>query len=334
MRTPDSHTPNHPGITESWPGLHVLPPIKEHLADECLCSEHIWRKHTPFYRCGFCPSRWSISTARGKVTQKKAQHWETCKGKRRGTPYFARYDEDGTELLGADQQRRFAETKSIRRNDDKLKALYEACGKPPPDSYCWSTTHTPGPAASGLNACSFSNSRTVLQTFRTTTNSSPVSSSFAQKATTDSKGDAPRPITCPGPRRKPLEVTTWSAAPTGSKIPTPAMCPCRGTAETRANSRLRMISTPTSPAGRTRGALAMHHLMLVRTRGTATMPPPRRALDISSTTARNSTNCITDVLTIALSIPRSLRSTMVRVPRLVTPRPYSGSLSLRTPKGL
>lgn len=130
-------------------GFHVIPSAKECLADQRSCSEHIWRKHTPFYRCGFCPHKWSISTARGKVTQNKKQHWETCEGKRRGMSYFERYDEDGTELLDADQQRLFAEIKSMRGNDRKLEALYEACGKPPPDTFCWSC-----PPGGGLRAIS------------------------------------------------------------------------------------------------------------------------------------------------------------------------------------
>lgn len=98
-------------------------------------NEHIWRKHTSFFRCGFCSERWSISTARGKVAQKKEKHWETCEGRRHGMPYFQRFEEDGTELLDWQQQRRFEEVKSIRGNDRKLKALYEACGKPVPDTY-------------------------------------------------------------------------------------------------------------------------------------------------------------------------------------------------------
>ncbi|POS75503.1 hypothetical protein DHEL01_v206097 [Diaporthe helianthi] len=99
-------------------------------------NEHIWRKHTPFFRCGFCTGRWSISLARSKVTQKKEEHWETCEGKRRGTPYFVeRFDEDGTELLDGEQQERFEEIKTMRGYDRKLKALYEACEKPVPDDY-------------------------------------------------------------------------------------------------------------------------------------------------------------------------------------------------------
>ncbi|KAG8170078.1 hypothetical protein KVR01_000823 [Diaporthe batatas] len=106
--------------------------------------EHIWRKHTSFFRCGFCPATWNISFARREVTKMKEQHWATCEGKRHGTPYLYESGRDDMELLDWDQQRRFELTKSIKNNDDKLKALYDACDKPLPDSY-YITDNQPDP---------------------------------------------------------------------------------------------------------------------------------------------------------------------------------------------
>jgi hypothetical protein len=47
--------------------------------------------------------------------------------------------QDGVEVLDEDQQERFEKVKSKRDVNTKLKALYEACGKPVPDTYCWSS---------------------------------------------------------------------------------------------------------------------------------------------------------------------------------------------------
>ena len=116
----------------------LLPSINgEHLADNRACSEHIWRKHTRFYRCGFCELRWSISTSRTQVSQKKAEHWESCDGKRRNAIYPDPPDEDTIELLNWKQEEKFKKVKSIKDVGAKLEALYKVCGKPVPETYRW-----------------------------------------------------------------------------------------------------------------------------------------------------------------------------------------------------
>lgn len=95
----------------------------------------MWRKHTRFYRCGSCDHCWSKSNSRTHVRQEKDKHWRVCKEKLRGA-VFAETDEDGHELLDSEQQKRFEKIKSTKDIGAKLKALYEACGMRPPDTFC------------------------------------------------------------------------------------------------------------------------------------------------------------------------------------------------------
>lgn len=81
--------------------------------------------------------------SRAKVTQEKDEHWKTCEGKRRKRLYFDGSDEYRMELLDWKQQERFEKVKSIRDLKAKLEALYEACGKPEPKTFCWSTPPLP-----------------------------------------------------------------------------------------------------------------------------------------------------------------------------------------------
>lgn len=59
--------------------------------------------------------------------------------------HFDEADEGNNDLLDWKQQELFEKIKSIRDVGAKLKALYEACGKPVPRTYCSSnppeTTH-------------------------------------------------------------------------------------------------------------------------------------------------------------------------------------------------
>ncbi|KAK7737142.1 hypothetical protein SLS63_002933 [Diaporthe eres] len=109
-----------------------------------LLFEHIWRKHTRFFRCGFCPLRWSISTSRKEVKEKKADHWKSCDGKLRGLLHPDDPDESRVELLDWKQQELFEKIRSMRDVEAKLEALYKACRKPVPETYRWSTPPPPG----------------------------------------------------------------------------------------------------------------------------------------------------------------------------------------------
>lgn len=100
-----------------------------------LLFEHIWRKHTRFFRCGFCPLRWSISTSRKEVKEKKEDHWKSCDGKLRSVLYFEGPDESSIELLDWKQQELFEKIRSMRDVEAKLEALYKACRKPVPETY-------------------------------------------------------------------------------------------------------------------------------------------------------------------------------------------------------
>ncbi|KAL1852524.1 hypothetical protein Daus18300_012122 [Diaporthe australafricana] len=96
--------------------------------------EHMWRKHTRFYRCGYCSDSWSIAKSRTFVKKEKEKHWKVCKEKLRGA-LLEGSDEDGDELLNSEQQKRFEKIKSTKDIGAKLKALYEACGMLVPDTY-------------------------------------------------------------------------------------------------------------------------------------------------------------------------------------------------------
>lgn len=69
------------------------------------------------------------------MKRKKEKHWESCYGKLRGLLYFDEDDERTPELLDWKQQELFENIRKIRDVGEKLKALYEACGKPVPRSY-------------------------------------------------------------------------------------------------------------------------------------------------------------------------------------------------------
>ncbi|KAI3394854.1 hypothetical protein diail_2140 [Diaporthe ilicicola] len=99
-----------------------------------LLFEHIWRKHSRFYRCGYCSHRWSISKSRTEVKQEKEEHWKYCGEKLRGARP-KEFDENGIELLDHQQQRLFERIKSTKDVAAKLGALYEACRKPVPETY-------------------------------------------------------------------------------------------------------------------------------------------------------------------------------------------------------
>lgn len=55
-----------------------------------------------------------------------------------GEPYDDGPDADGTELLTRNQLDDFATIRSERNVGAKLGALYRSCGKPVPETYCWS----------------------------------------------------------------------------------------------------------------------------------------------------------------------------------------------------
>lgn len=73
------------------------------------------------------------------MKERKEEHWENCEQKRRRIIYFKESEEDGSELLDWEQQKLLEQIKSTRDVKAKLKALYGACGKPVPETYCWSS---------------------------------------------------------------------------------------------------------------------------------------------------------------------------------------------------
>lgn len=253
--------------------------------------------------------------SRTEVTRKKDEHWKTCEGKRRNTLYPDSPDEDRMELLDWKQQERFEKVKTIRDVRSKLKALYEACGKPVPETYCWSTPCRPSPpplmTTSQLlvtHLCwTYANQFIVSQTLPVLPRQSnrspimglslalqhPVTSNLPATAETSSPAsgphqksfvrheDAPRQTTCqrPTPCCRP-EAAPRSAAPTGHRTQTPATVPCRATT----TGTQMTFSRPSPPPRCTTGIL---HLTPGRMRAAVTSPR-RRARDPSRMTVKTS----------------------------------------------
>lgn len=125
---PENGWPNVKDIAYVCDNALFLPALRFesswfHLLTILPYSEHIWRFHSPLYRCEFCGYRWTGVSNRSAVQSKRIKHIPKCKAEKEGVLQPADLD-----ILSQEQQSAFEKTKNVRDNEKKFAALYEACG--------------------------------------------------------------------------------------------------------------------------------------------------------------------------------------------------------------
>lgn len=97
-------------------------------------SEHVWRFHTPLYNCKDCGYYWTAVRNRKAIREEKEKH--VCKSQDGGKKNRARARaRNKAEIMSEKQQEELENVKAIKDIEKKLKVLYEACGKPIPETY-------------------------------------------------------------------------------------------------------------------------------------------------------------------------------------------------------
>lgn len=113
------------------PAFHLRVPVLTNV--EHPNSEHIWRFHSPKYRCEYCGYRWTAVKNRTVVQGLRDAHIPGCREQNGGT--LRPCEPTDLELLSEAQQSDFEKVLKIRDIGKKFAALYRACGKPEPETY-------------------------------------------------------------------------------------------------------------------------------------------------------------------------------------------------------